>query len=684
MRFSALGLLVLGLAACGAADASTPPASPVQVVAATSASQATAPTSAATAPEPSSDPTEPTAAQRAREEPLVKRATAYVDAFRDTGALLTKDGAKVVFLSDRDGLPQLYVGDVAHPEAPPARLGTGSERVAWARLSPDEKSVLFLTDAGADENFRIQRVGLDSSGLVNLTPEGTLHRDAPFVPRGNPRTMVYAATSVSSPETRVFAQPADGGAARVVHTDGAPGGLADVTPDGKRALYERFVSNTEQVLFEIDLDAKTARRLYPAEGKKTRIDDAAYADGGKRALVATDDGGDTSVLLEVDPARASITRRKAWDDPPGSSIAALAFAPAGGRLAVMVNEGTRTTARILDAKTLAAAAKVDLPAGSAELGAFRADGRQLSVSVTSPKGPFEVYAVDVATGAARPLRRETRPELAPMNGTSLTIPAHDGGKIPVNVYLPARTDRKLPTIVLVHGGPSTNAVSGWGPCLAAGPGLLCRPYAPFFVSLGFAIVEPNIRGSTGYGRAYEMGDDREKRGDALRDVESVNAWAKAQPWADPARVVVFGSSYGGYMTLLALTRQPTLWAAGVDMFGPADLRAFLRTTDAGIRAAFVQEFGDLDADGPLLDAWSPIKKVDQVKAPLFVYQGQNDPRVPRPESDAMVKALRARGVPVEYMVAADEGHSLERRANRIVFMARAARFLSEQLGVTLD
>ena len=205
-------------------------------------------------------------------------------------------------------------------------------------------------------------------------------------------------------------------------------------------------------------------------------------------------------------------------------------------------------------------------------------------------------------------------------------------------------------------------------------------YARFFLSLGYAVLEPNVRGSTGFGRAYEMADNREKRADWLKDLETVNAWTKAQPWCDPDRVVVWGQSYGGYTTLMALTRQPLLWRAGVDLYGVADLRQFLLTTTAAIRSAFVAEFGDVDKDAALLEEFSPMRDRDKIVAPLFVYAGQNDPRVPRSESDAIVRALRGRNVPVEYMVAANEGHTVDRRETKIELLTRTARFLEDALG----
>jgi dipeptidyl aminopeptidase/acylaminoacyl peptidase len=176
-----------------------------------------------------------------------------------------------------------------------------------------------------------------------------------------------------------------------------------------------------------------------------------------------------------------------------------------------------------------------------------------------------------------------------------------------------------------------------------------------------------------------MADNREKRGDALRDVETVNAWVKAQSWCDASRVVVFGGSYGGYITLMAVTRQPTLWRTGVDLVGVANLKTFLRSTDQAIRAGFVDEFGDLDKDSALLEQYTPSRDYERVVTPLFVYAGQNDPRVPRSESDQIVTALRKRNVPVEYMVAENEGHSLDRRENTVEFLTRVTRFLGDQM-----
>jgi dipeptidyl aminopeptidase/acylaminoacyl peptidase len=176
-----------------------------------------------------------------------------------------------------------------------------------------------------------------------------------------------------------------------------------------------------------------------------------------------------------------------------------------------------------------------------------------------------------------------------------------------------------------------------------------------------------------------MADNREKRADAIKDVATINRWLRGQPWADPDRLVIYGGSYGGYLVLMGLTRQPELWRAGVDFVGVANLFTFLASTDQSIRAAFVEEFGDLEKDKALLEEFSPMRDKDKIVAPLFVYQGQNDPRVPRSESDQVIQSLRSRRVANEYMVAPNEGHSLDRKPNRIEFLTRVSRFLADEL-----
>jgi dipeptidyl aminopeptidase/acylaminoacyl peptidase len=346
--------------------------------------------------------------------------------------------------------------------------------------------------------------------------------------------------------------------------------------------------------------------------------------------------------------------------------------PAGDRVAITVAAGNHTEVRLLDARTLALQRTLATPLGLTWVRGFTADGKRLTMMESRPDLPPELFVADTASGAIAELRADDRPALAsmrPITTSLVDVPAFDGLKIPTNLHLPAENRSKLPVIVLIHGGPSGSAFVRWNPDVR------------FFTALGYAVVEPNIRGSSGFGPAYMRADDKEKRGDALRDVESVNRWARAQPWCDPDRLVIMGQSYGGYMTLLALSRLPALWRAGVELSGMSDLRTMEKLEDQAIRVFDETEFGVLGKEDDLLFEWSPLKYVDAITAPVFVYQGKNDAITPQNEADQIVKALRRRKVPVEYMLLADEGHGIVRTQNRAIFLARASRFLEEHVAV---
>ncbi|MFL5376439.1 MAG: alpha/beta hydrolase family protein, partial [Myxococcales bacterium] len=384
-----------------------------------------------------------------------------------------------------------------------------------------------------------------------------------------------------------------------------------------------------------------------------------------------DGGGEQAWLLALDAATGKEKARYVEKKPALGTIDTIAVAKKGDALALLIDAGNRTELRLLDARTLKPRANVRMPLGQGFLSTFSEDGRRFLVRWSTPTSPLDPWAVDAKTGKVAPLRKEARPSLAqmPQMDVSITeVKADDGLSLPVNVFLPKTRDGKLPVIVSYHGGPSGSSHIRWS------------PFTAFFVSQGYAWVEPNVRGSTGFGRAFEEADNGPRRLEAFKDIERTGRWAASQPWADPGRVVVFGGSYGGYTVLVGVTRMPDLWRAGVDLFGVANMKTFMATTSGLIREIFLVEFGDPVKDAAFLDSISPMRDVDKIKAPLFVYAGANDPRVPRTESDLIVRALRSRKVPVEYMVAENEGHSLSRKENMVQFLARSARFLEQNAG----
>jgi len=618
------------------------------------------------------EPDTPSGADAARDAELATTVAGVVDAFINGSARFTRDGKRVVFMSDRDGLPQLYIADAGGPDRPATRLVTSTERVADPVVTPDGKAVVFRSDRGADENWAFFRVSLDGSGLVELTPGVRRQRDAAIIPDGKPDAILYSARAMSDVGTGVYMTSATApGEEKQLYLDDKPGSLADVTRDGKWGLYERILSASENRLAVLDLATGATRSLWPRDGAKVAIADAAFSADGKRALIATDGGGEQALVVSIDVATGKETARYVETRPATAQIAGIAVARRGDAIALTVNAGNHSEVRILDATTLKPRTWVALPLGNGAAGGFSEDGKRLTLSWSTPSAPNDIHVVDVATGKVAPLRREPRPQLdglPAVEASIVEVEAFDHRKIPVNVFLPAGgKGKRLPVIVNYHGGPAGNSAIRW----SVGP--------RFFLAQGYAWVEPNVRGSTGFGRGYEEADNGPRRLDAFKDIEATGRWAAAQPWADKDRMVVYGGSYGGYTVLVGLTRMPELWRAGVDLVGVANLKTFMATTSGLIHELFLVEFGDPDKDAAFLDSISPLRDADKIVDPLFVYAGANDPRVPRSESDLIVGALRARKVPVEYMVASNEGHSLAHRETQIAFYSRVARFLERHL-----
>ena len=659
------------MAACGK-QAKSPPATSEAPPAAQAPAQPPAKAPPPAQEAVSAEPDKPSGADAARDAELAKAAAATIEAFVNGGAQFTRDGKRIVFTSDRDGLPQLYIADAAAPDAPATRLVTLKERVTGAVTTPDGKALVFLSDHGADEKWSYFRINLDGQGMVELTPGAKKQRNAALIADGKPDTIFYSARAISDVGTGVYMTSATAaGEEKQIYHDDKPGTLAGVSRDGKRGLYQRVPSRAENYLVTIDLASGAAKPLWPTDGSKVTIHGASFSADGKRVLVATDGGGEQALLLSIDAATGKEMARYVETRPATADIAGFDVAKAGSSIAATVNAGNHSEIRILDATTLKPKATVTLPLGSGGVGQFSEDGKRFTMTWSTPSAPSDIHAVDVATGKVTALRKETRPKLAAMpviEASIAEVEAFDHKKIPVNVFLPpGPKDKKLPVIVSYHGGPSGSSAIRWS--------ALSR----FFLGQGYAWVEPNVRGSSGFGRAYEAADNGPQRLDAFKDIETTGRWAASQPWADKDRVVVFGGSYGGYTVLVALTRMPDIWRAGVDLFGVANLKTFMATTSGFIREVFLLEFGDPEKDAAFLDSISPLRDADKIVDPLFVYAGANDPRVPRTESDLIVKAVRARKVPVEYMVAANEGHSLSHKENQIEFYSRAARFLEAHL-----
>ena len=315
-----------------------------------------------------------------------------------------------------------------------------------------------------------------------------------------------------------------------------------------------------------------------------------------------------------------------------------------------------------------------LPPNGAPMVAWSPDSTRLAVTVLGPEVPGSIYTVDTVSGDARVVadsRQDGDPTAIGLLGDATVhrIPTPDGEEIPCFVFPPAdgaSADVAGASVINVHGGPEASAMRLFNPTIAA------------LTAAGFTVLVPNVRGSSHYGKRWVGLDDVDLRLDSVADLAAIHAHLP-ELGLDPARSALWGGSYGGYMVLAGVSMQPDLWAAGVDIVGMSSLVTFLENTSAYRRAYREREYGSLEHDREFLEKASPITYLADIRAPLFVIHGANDPRVPLSEAQQIKAALDDKGVPCELRVYDDEGHGLAKRANRLDAFPAAISFLRHHL-----
>jgi len=444
------------------------------------------------------------------------------------------------------------------------------------------------------------------------------------------------------------------------------------SPDGRYlALGRAGERPLDADLLLVDTDSGTVQVVLDHPGQSALVGDPSFVHSDSLLVSSSVDRDFAAILrYEISTATAEVLLECEHDLEVAAS--------ADGTIFVAIeNHGGATRAQIYDARTAEPLGELPMPgqgviAFAMACGPVRltSDGSEVYFTFSSPTTPGDLWRYRRAED--RLTRLTTSPfEIAPER---LALPeagevtSFDGVKVPLFSYRPPEvpTGAPLPVVVLVHGGPEGQSVLNFNPVIQA------------LVLAGYAVVVPNVRGSTGYGKTYASLDDTTKRLDSVKDLEAIHRWL-ASAGFDPERAALWGGSYGGYMVLAGCAFQPELWAAGVDIVGISDLVTFLENTSSYRRAVREREYGSLEHDRSFLESASPLRRVDAMRAPLFVIHGANDPRVPLSEAEQLVSSLEARGVPCELSVYYDEGHGLAKLANRLDAYPKAIAFLSRVL-----
>jgi dipeptidyl aminopeptidase/acylaminoacyl peptidase len=552
------------------------------------------------------------------------------------------DGERLLVASNIPGTHQLYELPVGGGEL--RQLTDLAEPVAGQYL-PDGR-ILVEMDEGGNERTQLYVLRDDGSLEPLVVDPRFIHQ----TPHAAGRTLAYATNRSNGVDFEIVARDLESGAERTFDLSGYLS-VEAVSPDGRFVVAERVGARSgDNDLYLCDVETGEVEHLTPHEDAAEFYAPFWYGD---RLVLASNEDRDTFALV----AAGEVIYESGWD--------AMGAADDAGRRLLVVENADAYSRVLLDG------VEVPLPVrGVVEHPVFSPDGSLLAFALSSPVEPHDVYLYD---GVAVTRRTTSPREVEPADLVEPELhrfESFDGESVPVFLFQP-EGDGPFPVVVTVHGGPEFQWRPWFSPSFA--------PLTQYLVARGYGVAAPNVRGSTGYGKRYEHLDDIELRLDSVRDLGTLHGWLASRGGIDPSRVVVYGRSYGGYMVLAALAFQPELWAAGLEAVGISSLVTFLENTSPYRRAAREREYGSLADDREFLFEASPMTHIDEIRAPLFIQHGRNDPRVPVSESEHIHSVLTQKGIDCELLVFDDEGHTVEKLSNRIETFTRMVAFLDRVL-----
>jgi dipeptidyl aminopeptidase/acylaminoacyl peptidase len=608
-------------------------------------------------------------ASAALRERLVQYNNTRAASFQD----FTPDGG--ILIATRFGdTPQIHA--VAMPMGARTQLTYYAEPVGGASVRPRSGgNFVFAKDKGGDEFFQAYLFDRSTGLARQLSEAGTRNEGLNFSKDG--KMAAWSVTrSGSARRDIVVANPDDATSRRVVYSADGSWGVSDISADGKKLLLGEYVSITYSKRAVLDIATGTLTPVTP--DLRVSYDGGAFSTDGKAIYTLSDESSEFAYLVKIDLASGARTRVSPllnWD------VEGFDLSPDGTKVAYLVNEDGLSKLYVQALGSAARPQLVRLPIGTVGGVDWDEASARLGFTLSTATTPGDAYTYTVAT---RALTRWTASEIGGLNAATFVEPiliryptfdqvAGQARTIPAFVYKPrgASATNKRPVIINIHGGPEGQS----RPSFSSTP--------QYWVNeLGAAVIYPNVRGSTGYGKSYVDLDNGMKREDSVKDIGALLDWIGTQPDLDPSRVVVYGGSYGGYMVLASMTNYNDRLAGGIDIVGISNFSTFLKNTQGYRRDLRRVEYGD--ERQPEMAAFheriAPLNNAAKITKPLFVIQGANDPRVPISEADQIVARVRGNGGDVWYMVAKDEGHGFAKKTNRDAQREAETLFLQKLFG----
>jgi len=567
--------------------------------------------------------------------------------------------------------PQVHL--VKFPGGDRSQLTFFPDRVAGAQFEPTHgDSFLFSKDVGGGEFFQLYRYDLKTGNITLLTDGKSRNTDPHWSYQGD--RIAYGSTQRNGNDVDIWVVNAnDPSSARLAgQMEGGGWGVEDWSPDGKQILLSNGISAAESYIWLLDLASGKKDLLTPKSGTDTvAYGNARFSKDSKGVYMTSDENNEFArlVYLELSSHKTTVlTPTLKWD------VEDLALSRDGRWLAFSANEDGISVLHVLDTRTNKEISVPKLPVGVLGGLEWRPNSQELAVSLSTATQPYDTYSVDLAT---QKVERWTFSETGGLNTSGFSQPqlihwkSWDDRSISAFLYKPTtKFTGKRPVIIDIHGGPEGQTR----------PDYLGRDNY-YINELGIAMIFPNVRGSTGYGKTFQKLDNGMLREGSYKDINTLIDWIQTQPDLDANKILITGGSYGGFMTLAVATNYNDRICCSVDVVGPSNLVTFLEHTSGYRKDLRRVEYGD-ERDPKMheyLESIAPANKAKNITKPLFVVAGQNDPRVPASESAQMVDVVKKNGTPVWWLLAKDEGHGFAKKKNRDFEFYATVEFVKEFL-----
>lgn len=585
----------------------------------------------------------------------------------------SEDGESIYILTRFGNTRQLH--RVGMPGGARRQITFFQEPLGGAQRRPRGSALTFSMDEGGAEFYQVFLLEPESGDVRRLT-DGASRNGAVVWSRDGAR-LAFQSTRRNGRSNDVWLMDAgDPDTARLAFEspDGSWWGPSDFSADGKKLLLQNYVSVTDSRIHLLDLESGRQRLLAGGSEHPGVHLDAQFDAGGGGIFLLTDEGIDFTRLAHLDletGERQIITADIDWN------VEKLALSEDGSRAAFEVNENGISRLYLMNPASRQFRRVEQIPTGLMSAIKFSPDGRRLAMTLQTARSPSDVFSLELGndTLTATRLTRWTFSEVGGLETASFATPelihypTFDGRSIPAFVMKPEGPG-PFPVIVRIHGGPEGQYRPGFS-----------STYQMWVAELGAAVINPNVRGSAGYGKEYVKLDNGALREDSVKDIGALLDWITTQPDLDASRVAVYGGSYGGYMALASLMHYGDRLRAGAEIVGISSFVTFLENTQDYRRDLRRVEYGD-ERNPEMrahLERISPLNNVERISAPLFVAQGQNDPRVPVTESEQIVHAVRQAGHDVWYMKALNEGHGFRKKENRDLYQQLVMIFFQRHL-----